>query len=115
MSAHFEQAMSDWRECRAEFDDVLLSAYDRAAEACSDALVNALGKRRGIDPLSLFMGNSARARCYASEELIEWWETHPRMPFVEFERQWMQMRDETAAHDNARRAQRETDEWWASQ
>jgi hypothetical protein len=30
--------------------------------------------------LSLFKGPNARARKYASEELIEWWTANPRPP-----------------------------------
>lgn len=94
MSEHFERALADWREARAEYQNVLHADYEAAADACRDRLVNALGRRKGIDPLSLFMGNRARAYAYASEELIEWWETHPRTPFVEFERRWLDDRDE---------------------
>lgn len=97
MSEHFERALADWREARAAFDDYLLSAYEAAADACRDALVNAAGRAKGIDPMSLFMGNRARAYAYASEELIEFWDENPRMPFVEFEKQWLAARD--AEHD----------------
>ncbi|MCK9917227.1 MULTISPECIES: hypothetical protein [Microbacterium] len=80
------------RQCRAEFDDVLYAAYDAAEEACRGALLNAEGRARNIDALSLFMGNTARAHRYASEELREWWETHPRVTFAMFERQWADQR-----------------------
>lgn len=93
MSEHFERALADWREARAAYELYLLDAYEKAAEACRDALVNDRGRRAKIEPMSLFMGNRARAYAYASEELIEWWSTHPRMPFVEFERQWLANRD----------------------
>ncbi|WNM65456.1 hypothetical protein SEA_PHONEGINGI_54 [Microbacterium phage Phonegingi] len=99
MSEHFERALADWREARAEYENVLHADYEAAADACRDRLVNAKGRRLGIDPMSLFMGNRARAYAYASEELIEWWETHPRTPFVEFERRWLADRDERDAQD----------------
>lgn len=105
MSEHFERALADWREARAEFERYMLDAYEKAAEACRDALVNDLGKQKGIEPLSLFMGNAARARAYASEELIEWWETHPRMPFAAFERQWLAARDAEYEHDVEQRVE----------
>jgi sirohydrochlorin ferrochelatase len=97
MSLHFERALQDWREARAEYERVLHATYERAAEACRDRLVNEDGRRLGIEPLSLFMGTRARAYRYASEELVEWWRSHPRVPFVEFERKWLAERD--AAHD----------------
>lgn len=89
MSARIAEAFAEWRECRAEYDDVLYAMYERAAEACRDALVNARGRAKGIEPLSLFMGPAVRAYAYASEELIEHWQTYPRVIFAEFERQWM--------------------------
>ena len=97
MSEHFERALADWREARAAFETYMLAEYEKAAEACRDALVNADGRRLGIDPLSLFMGRWARARRYASEELLEYWREHERVPFVEFERRWI--RDQEDAHD----------------
>lgn len=99
MSEHFERALADWRECRAEFEHYLQAQYEKAAETCRDVLVNDAGKRKGIEGLSLFMGNGARARAYASEELIEFWDTHPRVPFVEFEKRWMRDREDEFIRD----------------
>lgn len=93
MSILIRGGFDAWRECRREFDAVLYSHYERAAEACNDRLVNAEGRARGIDPLSLFMGNRVRAYRWASEELIDHWREHPRMPFVDFERQWAAQRE----------------------
>lgn len=92
MSEHFERALADWREARAEYERKLEADYEAAAAACSDSLVNDRGRKAGITSISLFMGNRTRAHAYASPELIEWWETHPRTPFVEFERQWLEDR-----------------------
>jgi hypothetical protein len=44
--------------------------------------------------VSLFKGPDVRARAYASEELIEHWERHPRMTFEAFEAQWMEARED---------------------
>lgn len=112
MSEHFERALADWRECRAEYERALLAAYEKAAEACRDRLVNAKGRAKGIDPISLFMGNRARAYAYASEELREWWETHPRQPFVEFERKWLADREAEWEHDIEQRTL--ADPWTAA-
>ena len=93
MSALIRQAFADWRECRAEYDHVLYSQYETAAEACREALLNRAGRRARIDPLSLFMGPRARAFKYASDELLEHWAAHPRVTFAEFERQWIATRE----------------------
>lgn len=87
------QAFADWRECRSDYDAVLYAQYEAAAAACSDRLLNARGEGADIDPLSLFMGTRARAYAYASPELIEWWESHPRVTFADFERQWLATRE----------------------
>jgi hypothetical protein len=87
------EAFADWRICRAEYDQVLYSQYQRAEDATNGRLVNAEGRARGIDPLSLFMGTNARAMRWASEELIEHWRSHPRTTFASFERQWQRARE----------------------
>lgn len=87
------EAFSAWRECRAEYDDTLYAQYMAAEEATNGAMLNARGREKGIDPFTLFMGNETRARAYASEELIEHWETHPRITFAKFERKWQQQRE----------------------
>lgn len=89
MSALIAQAFADWRECRTDYDLALYAAYEVAAAATNDRLVNARGRAAGIDPMSLFMGNDRRARAYASPELLEHWEAHPRLTFAAFEAQWM--------------------------
>lgn len=88
VSGRIAEAFAEWRECRAAYDEVLYAHYERAAEACREVLLNPVGRAAEIDPLSLFMGPEARAMKYASEELIEHWQAHPRMTFASFERQW---------------------------
>lgn len=97
MSAHFDRAMADWRECRAEYELALYAAYERAAEATNDRLLTAAAFRRGIDPLSLFLGPERRAYAHASPELKEHWESHPRVTFERFEAQWIANRQESYA------------------
>jgi hypothetical protein len=89
VSALVARGFAEWRECRAEFDLALDAAYEAAADATNDRLVNAAGRRAGIDPRSLFYGPERRAQRYASPELLEWWESRPRLTFEAFERQWM--------------------------
>ena len=85
-------AIETWRECRADFEDYRLAEYDRVEEATRGTLPNRRGKRAHVDALSLFMGNAARAHAYASDELIEWWQSNPRPTYESFERQWVAAR-----------------------
>lgn len=48
----------------------------QAEEATRGNLLNRAGRAKGIDPVSLWSGPSARARKYASDELKQWWEDH---------------------------------------
>jgi len=80
------QAFAEDRELREEFALVRLAAYEEAEKATRGAMVNRKGRRKGIDPFRLFTGNTTYARCYASEELLEHWRTHPRPTFAEYER-----------------------------
>lgn len=86
-------AFMAWRECRAEYDATLYARYEAAEEATNGAMLNARGRQKGIDPFSLFMGNENRALAYASEELVEHWQSHPRITFSQFERQWQAQRE----------------------
>ena len=94
MSLRFEQAMSEWRECRAAYEDLLYSMHAAAEEATRGAMLSDFGRERGVSTVALFMGPAARAYAYASPELCEWWESHPRVPFADFERQWPYPDDE---------------------
>lgn len=75
------------KQIRAEFEDYRLSAYEAASEACRGRLINARGEKAGIDAWDLFIGNEARARAYASPELLEFWATTPRINVAAYERQ----------------------------
>lgn len=88
-----QDAFSDWRECRAEYDAILYAQFEAAEEATNGAMLNVRGREKGIDPFSLFMGPELRALAYASEELVEHWAQHPRVTFAKFERQWREQRE----------------------
>ena len=95
------EAFNAWRECRAEYDNTLYAQFVAAEEATRGAMLNARGREKGIDPFSLFMGNETRALAYASEELVEHWETHPRITFAKFERAWQRQREAELIEDAA--------------
>lgn len=95
------EAFNAWRECRAEYDNTLYAQFVAAEEATRGAMLNARGREKGIDPFSLFMGNETRALAYASEELVEHWETHPRITFAKFEQKWQREREAELIEDAA--------------
>jgi hypothetical protein len=49
-----------------------------AEAATRGVMLNKTGKAAGIDERSLFTGPESRARRYASEELLNHWQSHPR-------------------------------------
>lgn len=63
---------------QAERAAAVESAYQAAEENTRGNLVNRAGRARGISDRSLFTGGEARARRYATEELLEWWQANPR-------------------------------------
>ncbi|WP_349862617.1 hypothetical protein [Leifsonia sp. WHRI 6310E] len=97
MSRIFALAASSWRSMRAEYEIYREGAYERAETDCNGVLLNARGKKAGVDPYSLFMGNEARALAYASEELVDHWARHPRLTFAAFERQHLEYVEDGAA------------------
>lgn len=85
MSLIFEAALDEWRRVRADYQ-VWLEAQHRAAERDTNGnLLNERGRAAGVSSFSLFMGPWARARAYASEELLAFWTKHPRMTFAQYE------------------------------
>jgi len=94
-SPTFAVAVATWHALRAEFENVRQAAYTRAVDATNGALLNERGRAKGIDAYELFIGNETRARAYASPELIEHWDRHPRLTFAAYERQITE--SETAA------------------
>lgn len=68
---------------RASFRDEVMDRYHRAEDATNGYLVNAEGRARAVDPLSLFTGPVARARKYASPELLEWFDQQGRLTLEE--------------------------------
>ena len=49
-----------------------------AENATNGFMLNKAGQRADINERSLFTGPESRVRAYASPELIEWFEHHPR-------------------------------------
>lgn len=83
----FAAAVEEWRDVRDDYARHLEQQFVKAEQACRGNLLNQRGREARVDAFSLFSGNRLRAHAYASEELLTFWETTPRMTFAEFERQ----------------------------
>jgi hypothetical protein len=59
----------------------------QAEHATNGVLLNKAGDKAGINPRSLWSGSLAQARRYASEELLEFWQTHPRLTVSQYHRE----------------------------
>jgi hypothetical protein len=72
-------ARSDFRRAERE------RLFVEAEAATNGYLLNRRGVEAGIDPRTLLTGPESRARKYASEELLDYWEDHPRPTEAYFE------------------------------
>lgn len=66
-----QRAEQEWR-------DEVYRQWLHAEAATKGVMLNRAGERKGIDERTLFTGPEARVSRYASPELIEWFESHPR-------------------------------------
>jgi hypothetical protein len=96
VSAIFRNAAFQYREMRQEFELVLEAAYAAAEEGAHGKMLNTLGRSEHVDAYSLMMGPWRRVEKYASPELIEWFQQHPRPSVADYESEWMLNRGEVA-------------------
>lgn len=82
---------------RAAFRKHIDELYWQAEADTNGYLLSNAGEAAGIDPRELFTGPAARARKWASDELLEWWDAHGRLTFDEFAAQLLG--DTNAARD----------------
>jgi len=79
------------RKRQAVRDEWFDAAHEQflAAEAATNGyLLNKRGRALGLDPWTvLWTGSAARAVAYASEELLAFWETWPRVTVTDYRRQ----------------------------
>ena len=94
MSAIFAEAAQTWSEMSMDFMAYVDDAYSKALEATNGVMVNAEGRAKHIDSYMLFRSNRVYARKYASDELLEHWETYPRLTMAEYEVRWLEGRIE---------------------
>lgn len=86
-SPFVKDAMSRVQRLRVKYADAMWAQYTEAETELNGKLLNRRGQAQKVDAVRLFSGPQGYAMAYASEELMEWWRTHPRMSFEDFERQ----------------------------
>jgi hypothetical protein len=74
---------------KEEYDAAIEAHYYQAETATNGNLVRKSSREAGVRALSLFSGPASRAYSHASEELIDFWERHPRPSLEAFESQWL--------------------------
>lgn len=86
------------------YKDDVVRRYGDAEDATNGYMLTREAAAKGIDPLTLFTGPEARARRYASPELLEWWDAHGRPTLSEY-------RAELLDPTEARRMRDERGDW----
>ncbi|RGC64994.1 hypothetical protein C5N14_30860 [Micromonospora sp. MW-13] len=69
---------------RRQYAELTALAVLQAESATRGNLLAKSAAAAGVDPVSIFSGPRARARKHASEELLRWWEDHPRITYAEY-------------------------------
>lgn len=82
---------------RRMYDEYVQVAYVAAEDATAGHMLSKAGRAADVDPLSLFSGTTARARKYASEDLLRWWADHGRMTYTEYKAQVLGRETDRAA------------------
>lgn len=75
------RALSLEQMLRAKFREEITRRYVSAEWETRGQMLNSAAKAAGIDPFSLFSGQEARARKWASDELKRWWAEHGRITY----------------------------------
>lgn len=84
MKAHGYKGNSVRELAGAAFKEHAELSYLAAEDATRGHLLNAAGKKARVNPRSLFTGPEARARKYASEDLLRFWQQHHRLTADDF-------------------------------
>jgi hypothetical protein len=77
-AASKERARRRRQDAEQEYRDEVYRQWLAAEAATNGYMLNKAGQQAGIDERSLFVGPESRVRKYASPELFEWFESHPR-------------------------------------
>lgn len=83
-AARLDRRRAKEARMRDAYQEWVEASYLMAEEFTRGHLLNETGKAAGVDSFSLFSGQGARARKYASPELLEFWTFRPRITYSEF-------------------------------
>ena len=86
-SAQTERDKARWAAVNAAWQDWSNAQISAAEHECRGHLLNKAGKAAGVNVWSLWSGPASRAMRYASEELREFWQKHPRLTVSDFRAQ----------------------------
>jgi hypothetical protein len=87
---------------RRSYDEWVHVRYLQAEEATRGNVLNREGQATNVDPVSLFSGPLARARKYASEELLRWWTDNDRLDYTAFKAQVLRRDKDIQAAEKTR-------------
>lgn len=73
-----ERRRRRYAAARTERQAIVENEYTRAEAETNGFMLNSRGRQAHVEPRSLFTGPESRARKYASEELLAYWEHNPR-------------------------------------
>jgi hypothetical protein len=91
-----ERAADKRRRANSDYTDEVYRQWLAAENGIQGSvMLNKAGQKAGISERSLFSGPQSRVNKYASDELKEWFDQHPRMTRQEWDRR--QRADERAA------------------
>ncbi|QKW54680.1 phage capsid protein [Streptomyces buecherae] len=83
-------------QIRERYREHVWSQYMTAEDATRGYLLNRKAQSAGIDPATLFTGPAHVAYARASEDLIRWWQEHPRLTLAEYTEQITGVRNSAA-------------------
>lgn len=89
-------------QIREMYREHVWAQYLAAEDATNGYLLNRKARAAGVDPATLFTGPAHVAYARASEDLIRWWQDHPRLTLAEYTEQITGVRN--AAADTARKS-----------
>jgi hypothetical protein len=73
-----ERRRARWSQRKTDRAVIIENETVKAEAETRGVMLNRRGREAGIEPRSLFTGSESRARKYASEELLNYWEYNPR-------------------------------------
>ncbi|MFI5686779.1 phage minor capsid protein [Streptomyces sp. NPDC051636] len=89
-------------QIREMYREHVWAQYLAAEDATNGYLLNRKARAAGVDPATLFTGPAHIAYARASEDLIRWWQDHPRLTLAEYTEQITGVRN--AAAETARKS-----------